>query len=426
MADNRSLGHLVIISMRLGLRWRRISLFDGLQATGTIGSISSTMIPGLGTIAFFNFTVGNIGDLYFRLLAPSQAADKLMCGVIPATTDLKICTREGKDIPLVDDDRTLKPMRDFLRYDVVDVSHRLPKEDLHEILMNSITKRHRPSSIEWWARAAVFDAWCMLCPFVPVDNSSVVNIILPLPGEHMRTPLNYAGGRQILSLLFRDKFQPREKTDVNAAWVQILLDGFETLDRQFAGKKSDYQDGNASKADIIRRIALLRKIHNETSEQLAERQVSVPAFVGVHIMTVMSASRRALSNWNNDLDKVNDNFLIRNSIPEDLINKNRMHLLAYCYEYEVASWRGYARDRDTRLMDALRDDGDLLWWTLVLRAMCWALSVRVYLSGGLYRTSQCRPRSTVIRRLSGSCRIWNSINQNMDSGWIRYKTRRWL
>ena len=53
-------------------------------------------------------------------------------------TNLGICTRDGKDVPLVDDDGSLNPMRYFFDYDIVVGDRRLPKEQVHERLMNSI------------------------------------------------------------------------------------------------------------------------------------------------------------------------------------------------------------------------------------------------------------------------------------------------
>lgn len=340
------------------------------------------MVPGLGTIALFNFTFADLSTRKFRLLVPSKDADKLMCGVIPATPNLGICLHDGRDIPVVDDNGSLKPMRDFLRYDVVTGYHRIPKEELHDKLMESIINRHKPNALEWWARAAIFDAWCMLCPFVPVSRSPVVDIILPLPGEHMRTPLNYPGGREVLSLLFRNRFQPRDVNAANAEWIQMLLDSFKTLDDEFKHGKRSFQGPWASSSEVIRRIALLRQIHDRTSEQLSKRHVMVPALVGVHTLTVMSASRAALKNWNNDHDSVDGGFTISDCVPKALLDANRMHLLAYCYVDEIETWKKYALDRAWSLMRSLGDDGELIWWTLVLRAISWALSVRVNTSGG--------------------------------------------
>lgn len=356
--------------------------FDGLQATGAFGSISSTMIPGLGTIALFNFTSADLRTSRFRLLVPSKDADKLMCGVIPATPSLSICAYDGGDILAVEDDRSLKTMRDLLRYDVVSGYHRFSKEELYDKLIDSIIKRHRPTALEWWARAAIFDAWCMLCPFIPVESSPIVDIILPLPGQHMRTPLNYPGGRGVLSLLFRNRFQPREDTAMNAEWVQTLLDSFKTLDTHFRSSKRTFQGSPLSQSEIVRRVAMLRQIHEKASDQLFQKRIAVPPLVGVHVLTVMSAARTALSSWNNDSSCVDQGFAIDDCVAKSLLDMNRMHLLAYCYVDEIEAWKKYAFDRDRDLMQSLGDDGELVWWTLVLRAISWALSVRVNVCGG--------------------------------------------
>lgn len=335
------------------------------------------MIPGLGIIALFNFTTADLSTASFRLLVPSKDADKLMCGVIPATPELSICTSDGRDIPLIDDDRTLKPMRDFLRYDAVSGSRWLRREGVHEKLMESITTYPKPSAWEWWIRAAVFDAWSMLCPFVPIERSSIIDIILPLPGEHMRTPLEYSGGRKILSLLFRDRFKPRIDNNVNADWIRTLLTCFEILDAEFPSSKRRF-----TPPEIVRRVALLRGIHERASQQLVSRQVAVPPLVGVHVLTVMSASKIALSNWNNDLGKVDLGFTIKDCVDKNEVDKDRMHLLAYCYAEEIETWKKHALDRDRALMELLGDDAELVWWTLIMRAMSWALSVRPNLANG--------------------------------------------
>lgn len=289
--------------------------------------------------------------------------------------------------------------------DVVSGYHRIPKEEVHDKLMESIIHRHKPNALEWWARAAIFDAWCMLCPFIPIESIPVVDIILPLPGEHMRTPLNYPGGRSMLSLLFRHSFQPREYGAGNAIWVKTLLDCFKTLDTDFRSPKSPFQSSPLARTEILHRMRLLRQIHEKTSEELSQRQVAVPALVGVHALTVMSASKTALANWNNDLDCVDQGFAIHVCVPRDLVDEDRMHLLACCYVDEIEAWKKYAFDRDRNLMQPLGDDTVSLYGGLSSCEQSPGPSRSESMSlAGLLHMNLYHHHCMAIRHLSGSCR----------------------
>ncbi|KAF4554600.1 Hypothetical protein D9617_4g003550 [Elsinoe fawcettii] len=73
------LGDLVAIGHRLGMKWQSIDLGSGvLQAQGSVGSFSSTLLRGLGVVLHFEAGEGG----FTRDLIPSRACDDLGMGRI--------------------------------------------------------------------------------------------------------------------------------------------------------------------------------------------------------------------------------------------------------------------------------------------------------------------------------------------------------
>ncbi|KAL9058437.1 MAG: hypothetical protein Q9162_001732 [Coniocarpon cinnabarinum] len=93
-----SVGAMVVLALRMGMEWRDIDVANGrLQASGNGFSLSSSDVRGLGIVLRFN-TGGHHNS--FPRIAPSRAADKLLCGIIPGDPDFGC-----EDFPFVGDDR---------------------------------------------------------------------------------------------------------------------------------------------------------------------------------------------------------------------------------------------------------------------------------------------------------------------------------
>ncbi|EMC92293.1 hypothetical protein BAUCODRAFT_284405 [Baudoinia panamericana UAMH 10762] len=80
------LGDMVVIALRLGMRWRSLDPGSGrLAAEGNGYSITASEEGGLGLVVRFN---AGREDGFLPALVPSRAVDKLMCGIIPGDPSL--------------------------------------------------------------------------------------------------------------------------------------------------------------------------------------------------------------------------------------------------------------------------------------------------------------------------------------------------
>ena len=78
-----------------------------MQATGNGFSLSSTTVRGLGMVVQFAYDVGTPQPVK---IIPSQAADKMLCGIIPGDPDLV-----GRDFPIIGDDYQVSLVRNALQ-----------------------------------------------------------------------------------------------------------------------------------------------------------------------------------------------------------------------------------------------------------------------------------------------------------------------
>jgi hypothetical protein len=77
-----SLGTLVVMATRLGMKWRIDLEKDSYQAVGNGYSLSCTQVPEMGLVASFTADQAEERD-YDPPLAFDRSADMLMCGIIP-------------------------------------------------------------------------------------------------------------------------------------------------------------------------------------------------------------------------------------------------------------------------------------------------------------------------------------------------------
>lgn len=77
-----SLGTLVVMATRLGMKWRIGLEKDSYQAVGNGYSLSCTQVPEMGLVASFTADDAENRD-FDRSLAFNGSADMLMCGIIP-------------------------------------------------------------------------------------------------------------------------------------------------------------------------------------------------------------------------------------------------------------------------------------------------------------------------------------------------------
>ena len=222
------LGPLIIMSVRLGMKWQDLNPDKGtMAASGNGYSLSSTSICGLGMVVQFS---PDLGDRTPGDLIPSKAADKMMCGILPGCVELMI-----PDYPLIGDNKKLSHVESLL------ADLRVSRDAILDLSKPDAARR-----VAWWEmniRQPPFnDAVILLCPFLPLkeqdplqtSNCHAVQFVGWLGMEPCSVFTYYESRIILLSEITRrvDSFADAEKCPRHLLYVQ----------ETFAALEKDYPD----------------------------------------------------------------------------------------------------------------------------------------------------------------------------------------
>lgn len=147
------LGTLVILAIRMGMEWQRLNMSRGiLLASGSGYTFSFVEVQSLGWVASLNDTASHSRP---PAIAPGQAVEKLMFGIIPACRRLV-----GEDLRCISSDGSINVLEALCRD--------LPIGDFAETVREKSEKRDHPAL----DRAFDNDVPTLLCEFLAVPNSS--------------------------------------------------------------------------------------------------------------------------------------------------------------------------------------------------------------------------------------------------------------
>ena len=395
------LGPLVIMAIRLGMKWQELNPDNGtIRASGNGYSLSSTSIRGLGMVVQFSPDLGNRrpGDLI-----PSKAADKMICGILPGCSELEI-----RDYPLIGDNKKLSHVKSFLA-------------DLR-VSPNTIADMADPGAahrMAWWEmnirRPPFNDAVILLCPFMPFDmeinplqTSDCCAVQFPgwLGMEPCSTFTYYESRLILLSEITKrvKSFADSEKCPQYLLYVQ---ETFAELEREYP----DYFYGHflgieehpcprkhgrqqvKSRKDLINAC---RKAFEKTTTYFQDLQsgkgrplLPYKQIVGAHV----SFGKKAAFWVRDDQGYPDKGSLYRDKFgawprPDD-IDPQKWHVdigaktvadVAWAYVHWKSDFIQEIRERIDAGKDTIPysdDEIEVAWWMLMLRGVCWALSVRI-------------------------------------------------
>lgn len=378
------LGHVVIV-MRLGMRWLELGTrSETLRAAGNRGTLSSTTVRGLGTVVQFNFKSTPRKSVHPRHIVPSVAADKMMCGIIPACEELGI----DQDIELVDERGKLSLLQNVLQMLEIPETAR---EKIMEAANNP--KSYWQHGWHHWEHGkpfhpALYDMVSLLCPFVLIPDCTATELVCPMPmnqGKNVRSPFHFWEGRLALLDCFR-KYRGEHESQAgeHRNYLHQLSEDFESLERDYGklrpvGKVISAKElTNGLRAIHRRTTGFFRGLMNEPSEKRPKaKYINI---VGAHITTATGAGESAYKDWDDGKNQPKVDWGPRNKVRDNvsdwvLIGRKYAEKLPEFVE-DVRERMGKDRRNEGKMKEFDKVLIELAWWTLVVRGISWNRSVK--------------------------------------------------
>ena len=251
-----SLGDMLILGHRLGMKWHDINLPNGeLRAEGGNGnSISSTLARGLGTLINFSHDEGLKArqpkkweaNLWKGLYIPNRHADKYAFGIIAGDPQL-----EFDDVNAGTEEDVLRTMEGF---------DRSPG--------NRIYQKLRRNMEEKYIRYSGFaDLMPIVAPWILIPGCSIHKITRPC--RLFFGPLFQVEGYVVFRNRLREFLDERDPQRNKYAKIKRVEEGIEDM-----YKKRGRWDFEASRIPDNRAMPeydkLLRKYHQDCTRDLAE------------------------------------------------------------------------------------------------------------------------------------------------------------
>ena len=224
-----TIGHLVILAVRLGMQWRVLNLERGMSADGHGYSLSSTTSDKLGLV----FKLIAFAPEQAINLIPNKAVDKLICGILPGCSILV-----KRDFDMIDANR-----KNLLNLGLaLDQNHLLEQigvpRHARQLLSDGVNVQRRtyPSIHN--------ELVPLLCSFLPLQGSNSVRHYAHCWLERRKSVLHLWEGRYVLLHYLQQAVSPEK---VAAAQDDI-------------GEPLDYMKNRVKARDF------LQKLQNEYPE----------------------------------------------------------------------------------------------------------------------------------------------------------------
>ena len=401
---------MIVIAHRLGMSWLGdFSPSDGkMNASGCGHTLTSEAIRSLGLVVQYTFheeskkprTTGIARRKIHPVdyFAPTQAADKLHCGILPIDSSAVPSWASEEDIDLIDASKQVDLATLIIRIGVSWPEYEALRDNKHKTPNWGAPKRAFKHGIE--------DAVSILCPIVPLSNSNTRWVMWPW--RNLRQPFtpfrqrlglevlkqglaNYmdrvtAGARHMRnrenSVLSPLKQSPLEYLEELCGASKYLQDNRDVLESE-----RPPLDLLAEAQKIYERIAT---IHAETSDVFAnvpppedanadEVRPFIFDLVGAHVTMATKHGKAA------------DDFARKDDTQNDAVETKRADLnsglrfvkeIARRYIDDLEGGFGGERTIFKHLYHKgyrhlNRGEIKGLWWTLVVRSVCWWLTIRV-------------------------------------------------
>lgn len=401
-----TVGTMIVITHRLGMSWLgEFNPSEGrMSAAGSGHTLTSETVRGLGlvlqythhaeSISLTNLAGSTRGLREAEYLSPTSTADKLHCGCLPidiASVPVHHRVRE-ECIRLIDVRRM---------FDVESILNRLgiPKKEL-DVLKDSENQNKKFGSLGRQLKHTIEDAVAMLCPIptLPDCSPDARWIVWPYRTyRHPYTPFRQKEGVQEL----RDQLS--KYMDENKRGSDVMRSRTGTHLRHLSKSPLEYleflltaypalrQNRNAPKnitaalqaRNIFQQV---HEIHHETSRVFAELSSSTTTDdePGSLFLIDMAAAQVTLAaKHGHEADRIAMDEGTTQGLSDGDTRPRFVQELARLYAEDLHNDDGRTIRRHLRrcgYIDKLQPgEVPALWWTAVVRMVCWFISVRIRL-----------------------------------------------
>ena len=395
-----TVGTMIVVAHRFGMSWLgEFNPTEGkMNAAGSGHTLSSETVRGLGTILQYtihdesksvrNLSGSNRGLGAGEYLSPTIAADKLHCGCLPIDNAAVQRRDRGEYIHLIDVTRTL---------DLYTFLNRLGVPAVEMDTLRDPKPQNSFGSPGRSLKHSLEEAISLLCPIPTLPNSKARWIVWPFRSFRQPwTPFRQKDGVQELRYqLFEylkagkpgtDIMQDREDSSIRyltkspLECLDILLASFKPL-RQYRLASSE---ASAQKACEI--YCQILQIHKETSMVFAAMSNAhqsdgeeVNSFLidmaGAQITLAVKYGRKADSVAMSEGAK--ENLSEIDTRPLFIRELARLYVEDLCDNKERTIRKHLRRTGYTSTLKP--GEVPALWWTAVVRSVCWFMSVHIRL-----------------------------------------------
>lgn len=393
-----TVGTMVRISHRLGMHWQKLDPGRGeMNAEGNGHDFSCTSIRGLGIVLQYNYN-SRLDPLRVDANAkhcgiPTHSADKLRCGIIFSSKETGI----GEHSLIgADGEHGLLGLGGCLRNLNVDRAALGVLTDRQHLL----DIRRRESDV----RHVLNDMVCLVCPYLPLKGDCKNAITWPILTSGLGSPLFFWEGRKTLYQRLRQYVDENQAPTPTPLKVVSLSDEEkvflhprrENLSEVALKHMTSIQDKYESNfyckwatavmgdAQTTQFLDFLRSVYDDVTLLLQSHQdldqpqhpgkhystLNYAPLVGAHLTMATEIGRPARERLNGKDAR---------SYPPDPKSAGLVP-----YMFEVAH---HYVDNLGRVVELVRNRGcDLpteeiegMWWLLMVRGICWSMSVNVSL-----------------------------------------------
>lgn len=364
------LGTLITIAHRLRMRWRDHRISEGtFRAEGEGHTLVSTTVRGLGMVFRYNFTTvihshkQRLERIRLLLKIPNEPADKMACGILPGCRDFLI-----PDIPLIGRDN--QETRSMLRAGLIEL--RVPERLADEMSSTELFEKFcAPTRVP--VMFPMHELVALVCPFL--SSSAYLNYKVSWPFRahcqpsvfafweckevlwtrlkqlHSESNCHHLG--EVLDKLTRIDFRPRLPHQPLSRWPLLL---------------NEDKVSPELKADLVK---LLKATHEWTTEYLQNPSNRFYIdLVAAHTAMALKSARVALETSRKKLTRNKDGNV--GTQEGDERGPRWFRELAHMY---VDLLPELVKDMQRRGHDMTPEYIRRAWWTLMLRGICWRMSL---------------------------------------------------
>ncbi|KAH8428087.1 uncharacterized protein LDX57_005792 [Aspergillus melleus] len=401
-----TLGDIVVIAHRMGMRWLDLRFSEGfLRAEGNGHSLTATLLRGLGPVFQYSFEKKapavqmheiNGGEPAFEwvpgkdALVPTKESDMMACGILVGDPMLGL---PNLHLAGSDDAETHHLLRlALIRFGVdKNIATRLSDGYSQRGIVNG-----------WQSRAsfALGDLVGLVSPFIPLPGSDINLIVNPIRTSQVGSSFLFWETREIFLLRLKEMVQQQQSADIPISgrsnismicdYLTELHDNYpdDFFDRwendPYVKQSTGRTDATSSHINTAKQryIQRLYEMHSRTTQYFSERPEHLKFLVAEYINLAAEAWPRAIENTRQG--KARDTKG-RFEGPCNQWHENG-HVLLDSLDEFIDKMQGRFGGREGAV-DA--------WWMMVLRGVTWYMSVWITVPTSLV-PSYCYASQSVV------------------------------